>query len=483
MILEITAGRLLAPYFGMSLYSWTTVIGVVLAGLTGGHWLGGHLAHVSGAALTRRLSLSFWGGALTSALVLPLLSLLLNLQGLRQLAPAPALIVVGFAVFFLPSLLAGLVQPMASKRALELEGTISGRILGRMLAMGALGSIIGTFLAGFVLISYVGTVGSIWIVVAVNAALGALFMPPLARVAGLLGSAGLAGILAFTSAGEFAFASPCDEESQYFCIQVDSADGINGRPAKLMALDHLVHSVNDRDDPGRLASPYLHLVDEIALRRFPEGPASAFFVGGGGYTLPRAWQERWPQMQMLVAEIDPLVTRVAEEQLWFTPGPGVRSLHRDGRVALRETGERFDIVFGDAFHDVAIPAHLVTKEFHDLVAARLKPQGFYVLNLIDDPLEPRFLASMVRTLALSFSSLEVWVTLEDLPGSRRATFILYAAQEPSGLPNRLRALQGYPRQWAQIEVERLEADRLGLILRDSHAPVDRLLSRFWLEGG
>ena len=298
------------------------------------------------------------------------------------------------------------------------------------------------------LISYVGTVGSIWIVVAVNAALGALFMPPLARVAGLLGSAGLAGILAFTSAGEFAFASPCDEESQYFCIQVDSADGINGRPAKLMALDHLVHSVNDRDDPGRLASPYLHLVDEIALRRFPEGPASAFFVGGGGYTLPRAWQERWPQMQMLVAEIDPLVTRVAEEQLWFTPGPGVRSLHRDGRVALR-----------------------------------LKPQGFYVLNLIDDPLEPRFLASMVRTLALSFSSLEVWVTLEDLPGSRRATFILYAAQEPSGLPNRLRALQGYPRQWAQIEVERLEADRLGLILRDSHAPVDRLLSRFWLEGG
>ena len=46
MVLEIAAGRLLAPYFGMSLYTWTTVIGVVLAGLAAGHWIGGRLAGV-----------------------------------------------------------------------------------------------------------------------------------------------------------------------------------------------------------------------------------------------------------------------------------------------------------------------------------------------------------------------------------------------------------------------------------------------------
>ncbi len=482
MILEITAGRLLAPHFGMSLYTWTTVIGVVLAGLTAGHWIGGHLAGVSGKGLTKRLSLSFWGGAATSALVLPVLSLLVGGGAFATLPTAPAIALAGFAAFFLPSLLAGLVQPLATKLALEMEGGLSGRILGRMLAMGAFGSILGTFLAGFLLISYIGSAGTVWLVVAVNAGLGALFLPPLARVFGLLAALLVCGAFAFTPLGGFAFASPCDEESQYFCIQVDPADDITGRSSRLLALDHLVHSINDREEPRLLASPYLHLVDEIALRRFPEGPSAAFFVGGGGFTLPRAWQARWPDARLTVAELDPLVTEVAEQALWFEPGQETRILHSDGRVALRETSGRFDVVFGDAFHDIAIPQHLITREFHDLVAEHLTPRGFYILNLIDDPREPRFLASMLRTLQLSFSAVEIWVTPEDLPGSRRATFILYAAQQASGLPNRLASLRGYEREWAQIEVANLQPETLGLVLTDDFAPVDRLLSGLWLAG-
>ena len=483
MVLEITAGRLLAPFFGMSLYSWTSVIGVVLAGLTAGHWIGGRLAQVTGDALIRRLSISFWAGAGASALVLPLLGFLLSADQVRGLAPAPALILVTVAAFFLPSLLAGLIQPMASKHALEIEGGLSGRVLGRMLAMGAMGSILGTFLAGFVLISYVGTVGTVWLVAAVNAALGALFMPPLSRLLGLLAAAALAGGFGFSTAGDIAFASPCDRESQYFCIQVDDAEPMTGRPSRLMALDHLVHSVNDEADPQRLASPYLHLVDEITLRLFPDGPGQAFFIGGGGYTLPRAWQDRWPETQMTVAEIDPAVTRAARERMWFEPGPSVRTLHHDARAALRGSELRYDIVFGDAFQDIAIPPHLVTREFHDLVARQLTEEGFYVLNLIDDPQEPRFLASMVRTLALSFSTVEVWVAPEDLPGARRVTFVVFASKSPSGLSNRLSARIGYAREWAQIDTERLQPQHLGLVLTDDHAPVDRLLSRFWTAGG
>jgi MFS family permease len=482
MILEITAGRLLAPFFGMSLYSWTTVIGVVLAGLTAGHWIGGHLASVSGKGLVRRLSLSFWGGALTSALVLPILSLLIGGGAFENLPTAPAIALSGFAAFFLPSLLAGLVQPLATKLALEMEGGLSGRILGRMLAMGAFGSILGTFLAGFFLISFIGSVGTVWLVVAVNAGLGALFLPGLARALGLAASLLLCGFFAFTPLGGFAFASPCDRESQYFCIQVDAAEEMTGRPSRLLALDHLVHSVNDRDAPRLLASPYLHLVDEIALRRFPAGPASAFFLGGGGFTLPRAWQDRWPKAAFTVAEVDPLVTEVAIDALWFDPAENTRILESDGRVALARSEGRYDVVFGDVFQDIAIPAHLITREFHDLVASRLTPRGFYVLNLIDDPQEPRLLASVLRTLQLTFSTIEIWVTPEDLPGSRRATFVLYAAQDESGLPARLSAIEGYPRTWAQIEVERLQPEILGMLLSDNFAPVDRLLSRFWHSG-
>ena len=43
LVVEIVAARLLAPYLGMSLYTWTAIIAVVLAGLSVGHWLGGWL--------------------------------------------------------------------------------------------------------------------------------------------------------------------------------------------------------------------------------------------------------------------------------------------------------------------------------------------------------------------------------------------------------------------------------------------------------
>ena len=41
LVIEITAGRLIAPYVGVSIYSWTSIIGVILAGLSLGNWLGG----------------------------------------------------------------------------------------------------------------------------------------------------------------------------------------------------------------------------------------------------------------------------------------------------------------------------------------------------------------------------------------------------------------------------------------------------------
>ncbi len=482
MILEIVAGRLLAPYFGMSLYTWTTVIGVVLAGLAAGHWIGGRLAGVEGRRLTRRLSAAFWLGALTSALVLPILSLLVGGTGLRALPPAPAIALSGFAAFFLPSLLAGLVQPIATKLALEMTGHISGRVIGRMLAMGALGSILGTFLAGFVLISFIGSAGTVWLVAATNAVLGAMFMSRWAGTVALSVTAALAGAFALGAPGWAAFQTPCDHESRYFCIQIDPADELTGRPSRLMALDHLVHSINDRDDPRLLASPYLHLVDEIALRRFAAGPESAFFVGGGGFTLPRAWQDRWPAARLTVAEIDPEVTELARTELWLRPGPGMTILERDARLALHFDRGSYDVIFGDAFRDIAIPAHLVTREFHDLVAARLSERGFYVLNVVDNPSAPRLLASLVLTLTHSFAAVEVWVAPADISDARRGTFIVYAAQAPSGLPKQLRAREGYARDWAQIDLARLPVETLGVTLTDDFAPVDRLLADLWLYG-
>ncbi len=486
MIVEIVAGRLLAPYFGMSLYTWTTVIGVVLAGLTLGHWVGGRLAGRYQARLAPALGLAFWLGALTTLLVLPVTGLVAGALLRGEAAPALAITLSGLAGFFVPSLVAGLVQPMATVLALQQAAVHSGPVVGRMLAAGAFGSILGTFSAGFVLISWLGSAGTLWLVAGLNAVLGAVFLPGLSRRGAALALAAALVPLAVISGGIAVpgFATPCQVESRYYCIRVDPADDQTGRASRLMALDHLVHSVNDEADPQVLFSPYLHLVDEIARYRFAAQPISAFFIGGGGFTLPRAWQARNPLSDLTIAEIDPLVTRLAQGRLWFEPGENTQVQELDARVALGRIAEgaRFDVVFGDAFHDIAIPAHLISDEFNALIAARLKDTGFYVLNVVDNPTNPKLLASLLRTLNRRFPLLEVWVEPRDIRGARRATFIVYAARQPSGLEATHRATYGYRHLWLRIDLRSIDVDGLGLVLTDDFAPVDRLLSGLWLGG-
>src|SRR5438876_2208134 len=70
LILELVAGRILAPAIGVSLYTWTSVIGVVLGGIALGNWLGGKIA--DRRPRKRTLSDLYFGSAVSSALILAL---------------------------------------------------------------------------------------------------------------------------------------------------------------------------------------------------------------------------------------------------------------------------------------------------------------------------------------------------------------------------------------------------------------------------
>ena len=67
LVVEIVAGRMLAPYLGMSLYTWTSVIAVVLAGFSAGHWAGGLIAEAKPGRALRLTAWSMIGAALTAA--------------------------------------------------------------------------------------------------------------------------------------------------------------------------------------------------------------------------------------------------------------------------------------------------------------------------------------------------------------------------------------------------------------------------------
>jgi spermidine synthase len=484
LVIEIVAGRLLAPYVGMSLYTWTAVIAVVLAGLSAGHWIGGRLAtdNVDSRRSHRRVAAALGLAALSTLLSLILLRTLAATLAGQGLSPIMVILTLATGAFLLPSLFVGIVAPMLTKLAIDARPGGYGPTIGRMYALGALGSIAGTLAAGYVFISWIGSTATIITVAVVYAALAVAFAAGLAERIAMLGLLAFAGALMLVWGGKIkAFASPCRIESDYYCIRVDDFRGQGSRLARLMALDHLVHSINDRDDADLLHSPYVQFVDEIARVRLGEsGDRSAFFIGGGGLTLPRTWAARGLATQSVVAEIDPAVTRAARQFMWVGDAlEGTRITHEDARVALQrlERDKKFHVVFGDAFHDISVPPHLVTLEFHEQIKARLLGQGFYIVNVVDAGANPRFLFSLVKTLRRTFPVVEVWQEEGQFRALGRVTYTVLATASPTSTHN-ISARRGFGRRWTRWPAVRLDKALRNTalpVLTDDFAPVDRLM--------
>ncbi len=480
LVLEILAGRLIAPYVGVSLYTWTAIIGVILAGLSLGNWLGGIWADRGGNELAAGITLALAG--FFSLGILLLLTLVAPLIEAREMTLLGASFFYVLALFFMPALLLGVVTPLLTTLALRLDGR-TGHIVGRMHALAALGSILGTFITGYLLIQYLGTRG---IVIGTALGLFLLALPFFRNRSRLAPIAILAAAIAlvFLTDARNGFSNPCDSESSYFCIRVvDDSDRVPFGVARSLVLDHLIHGTNHESEPGLLISPYVQLMDELALDHFGAERAETlrwFFAGGGAYTLPRSVRTRTPTAAVTVAELDPQVTREAEDRL-FLSTQGIRVVHDDARIVLkREPSERYDVIVADAFHDISIPYHLVTQEYAGLVKSRLAPDGIYLLNVLDAFPDPRLVKSMMKTLAASFQQVHVWMDMVP-PTAERLTFVISAsdAREP---PESLVARRGLGHRWLRATEPMMKTgtpfDQLPL-LTDDYVPVERLVSEFY----
>ncbi len=474
MVLEIVAGRLIAPYVGVSLYTWTSIIGVILAGLSLGNWLGGIWADRGGderaAAFTLMLAGLFSVGVL---LVLTFVAPVIQAARVNLLG---ASFLYVLTLFFVPAVLLGVVTPLLTTLALQRDCR-SGHVVGRMHALAALGSIVGTFLTGYWLVQWFG---SVRIVVGTAVVLFLLALPllrgrPKALPATMLV---LAVPLMILTGARQGFADPCEISSRYFCIRT-ADEPVPFGSARSLVLDHLIHGTNHREEPGLLMAPYVQLMEELVRQRFDGERLDElrwFFIGGGAYTLPRAVRASWDGASVTVAELDPQVTRVAEERL-FLDTDGMRVVHADARTVLAREETRYDVLVGDAYHDISIPYHLVTREYAELVKARMAPDGLYVLNVLDAFPDARLVKAIMKSLDSVFRHVDVWI--DELPEVPNRMTLVISASDAHPMPDQIFSQAGMPRQWFRVtEPMRHTGTAFAELplLTDDYAPVERLVS-------
>jgi predicted membrane-bound spermidine synthase len=470
LVIEIVAGRLIAPNVGVSLYTWTSVIGVVLAGIAIGNYLGGKLADRRPGRTT--LSAVYLGAAATSALILFFAR---DVDSFTAPTSWPAIIQVLWItalMFFLPSIVLGMPTPMLVKLSLpSLDST--GRVVGDVQAAATAGSILGVFLTGYFLITWFGTraiVAGVVVVLLLLAAFSHPYLTDTSRVARAVRSQpALAIVPIVVLVGALGLAmsadSKCIKESNYFCIDVaPDATGHN----RELRLDLLIHGVVNPDNPAQLIYPYERLYQQVTETAFPKGgPITSFQIGGGTYSFPRYLAANY-DAHSFVAEIDPKVTEVVRSHLGLRDSPEIEIQHEDARLALRERpkDERYDLVLGDAFNDIAVPYHLTTKEFNEMVSDHLSRRGIYLINVVDGK-DYDFLRSYMKTLTESFRNVGLMTVPGQAVQGERATFVVVASQVP--LP-RLPTIVGLDRLRPFFE----EKDTVELT--DDHVPVDQLLA-------
>ncbi len=475
LILEIVAGRLLAPYIGVSLYTWTSIIGIILAGLSMGHWIGGQLADRGARHLETGIVL-----ILASLSTLGILPMLLMVGAVIQgygLGLLNASFIFVLTLFFLPASMIGVISPLLTTLALKLAHN-PGSVVGRMHALSAVGSILGTFLCGYWLVQWFGTKTIIGSCATILFIMAVPFLKGQAKggVAILLGliAALLLALLTWQKDG---FASPCDIESSYYCLRVEDERDASGLfLGKSLVIDHMLHSTNSAQDPGLLWVPYAHAIDTLIQTYFTDGsPESFLFGGGGAYTLPRALLHRDPNARITVSEIDPMVTALSREELYLDDTL-LQVVHGDVRNLLQQTRPHaFDVVVTDVFHDIGIPWHLTTHEFNRQVKRSLTTDGIYLINVIDVFPQNRLVQSMLRTLQQSFSYVGIWI---EAPTDQetRLTFVLSASNHPMST-DRIESISGPQRRWFNIVefVDQQTHEQNAVLLTDDFAPVERLL--------
>src|SRR5579859_6954535 len=403
---EFGAARLLAPYFGTSLYVWGVLIGLVLIYLSAGYVIGGRLAdrHPDDALLYQ---LTAWAGLWIG--VIPLVSypiLLASQQGFKDLSVglvAGTLLAV-VLMFAVPVVLLGCVSPFAIRLLLK-DVETGGNTAGRVYALSTVGSILGTFLPVFWFIPTYGTrptlegFGLVLVLVSVAGLWPRRRLYALFIVAVLLAWVLLPAGIKPPEVGMLIY----EKESAYNYIQVVQ-DG--SKTELILNEGQAVHSIYDSTTNLTHGYwDYLLLADAFRpAQAAASTPRSVAFLGLAAGTAAREYRLAFgDRVDITGVEIDPEILAVGHRYFHLSDAHA-HEVVADARYWLDTQAGHYDVVVLDAYRQPYIPFHLTTKEFFQQVRDHLNPGGSVAVNVGRTATDYRLVAAIASTMAAVYTN-------------------------------------------------------------------------------
>jgi spermidine synthase len=404
MVVEVLGSRVIGPFFGVSLFVWTSLITVTMVALATGYAIGGHWSD-------RRSSPDWLYGIIMVSGILeilipvlkgPILQMSLPL-GLRWGSLTSAFLLFGPSLFLL-----GCVSPYVVKIAAREMHNI-GRTVGSFYAISTVGSVIGTLLTGFVLIAYLG-VNQIFLLTGVLLiSLGIVYFVFFRRKLVPV----IAAIIPFLFLPHESGVSKVMPDGTHV-ERITNRDSFYGN---LKVVDYSYQSVHNREllidglvqggidmSSGLSVYEYAYLLQFIPYALNPEGK-NCLVIGLGAGLVP-AWYKA-QGVDTEVVDIDPAVIEIARGYFNFNPDIPVHV--EDARYFLINTKQRYDFMVLDVFNGDTTPGHLLSVEAMRLAKQRLSPNGVLAINLVGSLKHHTLMtASVIKTLRSVFDQVAIY---------------------------------------------------------------------------
>ncbi|MBI5640945.1 MAG: fused MFS/spermidine synthase [Nitrospirae bacterium] len=482
MVLEILGSRVIGPFYGVSLFVWTSLITVTLVSLAVGYAAGGILSDRRGTP-DYLYGLILIAGLL--ALLIPLTKAIVLKAclplGLRSGALASSALLFGPPLFFL-----GCVSPYIIKIAAQEMKNI-GRTVGLFYAVSTIGSFLGTVLTGFVLIAYFGvdkifTASGIMLLL-LSVVYFLLFRKKLypllfLGIPFLLSVPGYAGSVVMPDGTKVT--RVFSKDSFYGNLKVVDYEYGETHTRELL-IDGLIQGGIDMKNRMSVYE-YSYFVEFLPYSLNPSGK-SCLVIGLGAGVVPM-WYEKMG-IRTDVVDIDPNVVEIAKKYFGF--GLKGEMIISDARYFLLNSKKHYDYIVLDVFNGDTTPGHILSAEALGLVKERLAPKGILAVNLAGSLEAETFMtASVIKTLEAVFESVDVYPTfsVEGGGGTGNLAVIAYTSAPLSLNLGAVRALPVHPLASEVVSgimgrKFRFPSGTRAIVLSDNYNPIDFFDS--WLK--